>query len=571
MEVSISFSADGHRYNLTRAATIDSNGLPRVVADLRIDAEVVQKAAIDQEIGRLLHPQISEFFLFDGELLRDFYDRLNSERERDLLRSSIETVLGIPALQLAAHDVSIMRDDVLGRQVRQLKDQALADTNKRKIAELNSRKESVSKDRAEVSAALRAAKQDLEDLRQAMAEVEDLKADARELELLESQIAGGDSTAASLREDMANLLARGWMAPASARLAKALSKVRERNDAAQARQAEVERAVARVALLQERVRGGSCPSCEQPLPPADAATRQELDEAETTLTALRAGVGDGADFAAERRIQTLIDTRTVDLYRDKQSQLDRLESTQYDRRRRLNSIKDRLKDNDAASIRQMGQRQEALERAIDDYARQMRSLEDIDGKINADLNKLAASLKKHVGGQPALAAETFFFEYVSDLVTRTIAQYRERTRSEVEATANKMFMKLMRDSGAYSGLTVTKDYHVDLQGRHGPAMRTSEGGRQLIALSLIGALKQAAVRGGPVVLDSPLARLDLEHRENVLTSWVPELGNQAILLVQSGELTEPQARSIMGSRIGHAYRIYRPSDDPEIAAIERVQ
>ena len=57
----------------------------------------------------------------------------------------------------------------------------------------------------------------------------------------------------------------------------------------------------------------------------------------------------------------------------------------------------------------------------------------------------------------------------------------------------------------------------------------------------------------------------------MLQTWVPELGNQAILLVQSGELTEDQARQIMGSRIGQEYRIYRPDEDPEDAMVERTQ
>jgi DNA sulfur modification protein DndD len=98
-----------------------------------------------------------------------------------------------------------------------------------------------------------------------------------------------------------------------------------------------------------------------------------------------------------------------------------------------------------------------------------------------------------------------------------------------------------------------------------------EGGRQLVALSLIGALKRAAVRGGPVVLDSPLGRLDTLHRENVLQKWVPGLGSQAILLVQSGEIDEDEAREIMGNKIGHEYRIYRPNNDPKEAKIERTR
>lgn len=73
------------------------------------------------------------------------------------------------------------------------------------------------------------------------------------------------------------------------------------------------------------------------------------------------------------------------------------------------------------------------------------------------------------------------------------------------------------------------------------------------------------------MLDSPLARLDLKHHEDVLNSWVPELGSQATLLVQSGELTRQQTRSTIGTRIGQAYRIYRPNNDPEEANIERTQ
>ena len=107
------------------------------------------------------------------------------------------------------------------------------------------------------------------------------------------------------------------------------------------------------------------------------------------------------------------------------------------------------------------------------------------------------------------------------LLARTIERYQERTRQEVEKTASEMFIKLVHDPHAYQGIRVSPDYRVDLLGRWGEDMRTSEGGKQLVALSLIGALKRAAVRGGPVVLDSPLARLDLKHRANVLQIGSP--------------------------------------------------
>lgn len=571
MQAAISFSANGQHYHLTRTATLEGEGVPRVTADLRIGADVVQQASIDVEIGRLLHPQISEFFLFDGELLRDFYDRLNSDRERDLLRNSIESVLGIPALQLAAHDIGVMRADVMTRQTKAMKNQRETETAKRQLRELKSRQESLEKDRSEITRSLRKAELDLEDVRERIAAVDELKADAREMEGLEAQIKGGEAEEKALREEMRALLVRGWLAPASSRLTDALHAVQGRNDAAQSKQAEIQGARERVDLLQKQIKGGICPRCHQELPPPDAATQQALADAEAELHRLLDAAGDGPDLGLERRIQGLIDTRTIDAYRDKHAQLNRLVSTQYDRSRRLATVKDRLKDNDAAAIRRLGNEQERLERAVESYGMGLRKLVEDENKISAEQNKLAGVLRRLGGGQPALAAEAFFFEYVSDLLSRTIDRYKERTRGDVESTATHMFMKLIRNPEGYEGITIGRDYRVDLVGKRGPSMKTSEGGRQLIALSLIGALKRAAVRGGPVVLDSPLARLDLQHRENVLNSWVPELGSQAILLVQSGELTEGQARTIMGSRIGQAYRIRRPNNDPEEATIERTQ
>lgn len=222
-------------------------------------------------------------------------------------------------------------------------------------------------------------------------------------------------------------------------------------------------------------------------------------------------------------------------------------------------------------IRELAEEQDSLEDAIEKYEKLFPGFKKRQDDINKQQDKQAAILRRLGGTQPALAAEAYFFEYVRTLLTRTIERYQERTRVEVEKVASAMFVQLVRDSQGYQGIRISRDYRVDLINRLGEKMKTSEGGKQLVALSLIAALKRAAVRGGPVVLDSPLARLDLEHRANVLQTWVPQLGNQAILLVQSGELTMEEARNIMGNRLGQEYRIYRPNDDPEEAVIERTQ
>jgi DNA sulfur modification protein DndD len=570
MEVSMRFTANGHKYHLVRTANF-GGGPPRVSADLRVDSTVIQEASIDLEIGRLLHPQISEFFLFDGELLKDFYDRLNRDRERDLVRESIDNVLGIPALQLAQQDVSLLTDDVLQRQTKAMDNQQEASNARRQLHELKSKQESLDKDREEIEKALNKAKGDLESVRDEIGGLEELKADAREMEGLEAQIAGGKSEEAQLREEMRQVLTSGWLAPAAGKLHAALRRVAAKNDAAQARTKAIEAANERVQVLRKQIEGGTCPTCNQELPPPDESTRAALAEAEAVLEELKGQAGEGLDLRLERKIRELVDTTTVGRYQEKQERLNKLAATQFARNRRLNALKDRLKDHNAARIRQLGDDQDRLEEAIERYELSFHGFRRRQEEINKQQDKFARILRRLGGAQPELAAEAYFFEYVRALLARTIERYQERTRQEVEKTASEMFIKLVHDPQAYQGLRISREYRVELVGRWGEDMRTSEGGKQLVALSLIGALKRAAVRGGPVVLDSPLARLDLKHRANVLQTWVPELGNQAILLVQSGELTEEQARDIMSGRIGHEYRIYRPNDDPEEAMIERTQ
>ena len=275
MQVSMRFTADGQKYDLVRTAKF-GGGPQRVSADLRVGPTVIQPPSIDAEIARLLHPQISEFFLFDGELLRDFYDRLNTDRERDLLRDSIDTVLGIPALQLAEDDVLTLTKDALQRQAKSIKNQEERDKADKRLRDLESKQESLDKDRKEIDEALRKAKAALEVVREQIAAVEELKADAREVEGLESLIEGGKQEEAQLGDEMRRLLTKGWLAPAAGKLNEALQRVESKNDAAQAQAKAIQAARDRVQMLDKQIQGGICPTCHQELPLPDDSTHQEL-------------------------------------------------------------------------------------------------------------------------------------------------------------------------------------------------------------------------------------------------------------------------------------------------------
>ena len=220
LEVSLRFTANEEPYSLIRRATF-AGGSPRITTDLRIGGTVVQQASIESEIGRLLHPQISEFFLFDGELLKNFYDRLNTGREREFIRDSIDTVLGIPALQLAERDVSFLAADAVQRHGRALKNVEDRERINRQLRELRDQQESVEKDREEIRKSLQAAEVKLREVKDDIGAISELQADAREQETLEASIEGDKQEEARLRREMQRLLIgdggrhspRSWLRP----------------------------------------------------------------------------------------------------------------------------------------------------------------------------------------------------------------------------------------------------------------------------------------------------------------------------------------------------------------------
>ena len=317
------------------------------------------------------------------------------------------------------------------------------------------------------------------------------------------------------------------------------------------------------------MRGGNCMTCDSHYPlPIESTPAARGREGEAAQSRRRIG----------RRARS--DARTANQCPDRPDDhralpgetgaAQRSPSAQFDRSRRLNALKDRLKDNDAAAIRSLGDQQDRLDGVIDSYEQQLKTFPPRLADIATKQQRLARSLDRLPGTSPHSRSNQ------RSLPTSGPPQQYHRAVSGANPrrSADNRQQHVYSPSPGSRGLPrgpYRRDYRVELLGQHGQPIETSEGGKQLVALSLIGALKQAAVRGGPVVLDSPLARLDLEHRANVLQTWVPSLGNQAVLLVQSGELTESDARDILGSRIGQEYRIYRPNNDPDEAQIERTQ
>ena len=80
----------------------------------------------------------------------------------------------------------------------------------------------------------------------------------------------------------------------------------------------------------------------------------------------------------------------------------------------------------------------------------------------------------------------------------------------------------------------------------------SAGERQLLAISILWSLSEVSKINVPVVIDTPLGRLDSKHRKQLITKYFPQAGSQTIILSTDEEIIGDYYKSLK-PYIGNEY------------------
>ncbi len=93
----------------------------------------------------------------------------------------------------------------------------------------------------------------------------------------------------------------------------------------------------------------------------------------------------------------------------------------------------------------------------------------------------------------------------------------------------------------------------------------SAGERQLFAMAIMWALREVSGVPMPVIVDTPLGRLDSDHRSSMVQSYFPQVSHQVILLATDTEVDE-QMLSQLDPAVSHRYYLdYDSSQGKTIA------
>lgn len=143
-----------------------------------------------------------------------------------------------------------------------------------------------------------------------------------------------------------------------------------------------------------------------------------------------------------------------------------------------------------------------------------------------------------------------------------LEEFEQRTQRSklvrIEVEAARFFNRLSRKGSLLSRVQIDPEtFRVNLRRWDDvelPKERLSAGEKQLLAISLLWALATVSGRPLPVMIDTPLARLDRAHRDRLLREYLPHVSHQVIVLSTDTEVDAAAAAALEDS-VARAFRL----------------
>ena len=152
---------------------------------------------------------------------------------------------------------------------------------------------------------------------------------------------------------------------------------------------------------------------------------------------------------------------------------------------------------------------------------------------------------------------------VSSFFRELRREKREEYRKEIEKQLSDRFKEFASRRGLVKGLSLDEDFNIRAKGKDGRSIAMeslSHGIRQLVATAFVWSITEVYRFRLPLIIDTPLARIDRQNQENILTRYYPAAADQVILLATDSEIDDRKF-GLIRDRIAKRYEITNPDGD----------
>jgi DNA sulfur modification protein DndD len=175
-------------------------------------------------------------------------------------------------------------------------------------------------------------------------------------------------------------------------------------------------------------------------------------------------------------------------------------------------------------------------------------------EIDKKLEKLDVDLKKANKG---IDRQEMVSKVQSVLADYSLELAKSKAKELTESVANR-FMQLWRKDQVINRVEINPEtFRVTLFDDHDRPISKKElsaGEKQVYAIAMLWALAEVSGRPLPIVIDTPLGRLDSQHRFHLVEHYFPNASHQVIILSTDTEIDEEHFNE-MRSSVSHALNI----------------
>jgi DNA sulfur modification protein DndD len=565
--VTLSITAnEGKRYGIKRTWLFDHKGAfksEEVVVTPLDGGKLGEEAKTPEELKTAFQdflmnhvpPEIAGFFFFDGEEIQ----RIAEDEPEDAVRKGIESLLGFHLLDSLTSDMEKLEGEYLSAKRKESRQREELDRLRAEVRRCENDREELDEDQSK----LERQAQTLRDESRRLAT--ELGGDGRDPTTIQSELEDVVSSIKAGRLAMEGEIDR-WITPALAGglvrdLADQLGKEEVR--------AQWEEGKRRVEPQKERLitklLGPDAPQTTPPLeePQARFLTGRFREEWDHLFNPPPEGIAEVVrHHQLTQEDRSLARNRCLEILRSsapdlsqRLAELDKLERRARDLRQMLADMGDR--EAAAKLVAQKGRVDRELGEIEARWEEKQRALK----KIMVDLQ----TAKKNLNDKEAELRDSDESSHKVDFTRRVkqvIEEYKEalrpRKRDELQGYLTDMYRRLARKEDVVDRIELDDRTFaprlLDRRGRQIPLNSQSAGEREIYALSLLWALARTSQRELPVIIDTPLARLDGAHRSNIVTRYLPHAGHQVIVLSTDTEIDRKHLHMIE-KNIASSYRL----------------
>tara|TARA_B110000008_G_scaffold272044_1_gene304260 strand:+ start:2076 stop:4073 length:1998 start_codon:yes stop_codon:yes gene_type:complete len=532
-------------------------------------------AVRDEEkfIKDLLDEDVADFFMFDGENLKEYQKLSNNPSKSKILQSKIEKIIRRPYLKSARDDLKVIHA-ALRSQINSQSNDEVLNAIESKLEVLEDLIDQKVKDRELSNGYVLA---ETEKLKEAMAHrdsfgakneaISNLNAVEVAIPLKEKEIEG-------LKSEFSTLLEDAWKGVIGKIATLQSNRFDARKADLQSRKDEAIENSFLKKLLESSIKKNKHILCDDPL------TKETKKIYQLEIKKI-----------IENLDSTIVDSHSAEL--ESLSALDSYKA--YNSVDSLLKISEKLDicENELATLiiqkedyeQEVGNQgkliqvaQEAVEASREELTRVQAGLEDAERELDGPNARGQSDIYGPEGlYQAQKRTEEAEAQYSADQPTNADKQHLKKIKHlrtlfedalddlsiDLKNTVQEIANRMNSDMTPYeSSVSLEINDHFGLQVLDGDGMQieTSAAGNQIVGLSLIHALKEASDFQGPLLIDTPVGRVDLDHRAAILKSF-SSLPHQVIMLVHSGEIdTGSDLENIINPHIGAYFEIERKHD-----------